>query len=335
MRFVLFLLFFVFISFQINRLLAADSPLEEEESVEQKTEKILKISQKLATFYELPLGVDLWEITEDVLQSPLVGASQKQLIQESERRIFLFTYPSDDLMVKGIVSFVPHPATHPLLVLLRGGNGNQAFGILNPGMDLMTLKDYTILTTTYRGGVSEGQDELGGADVNDVQNLVKFIPQLEDKLNVSLQNEKMYLLGQSRGGMEMFLTLGRFPELQTHFTKIVSLSGLLDMREFVTTRPDLKSMFAQEFGLIENVNEEEWINLRNPILVADKINPTLPILIIQGTCDNRVSLEQGYHMVSRLQANGNDVTYWEIEGGIHCLETRHDRAQLILDWLEG
>ena len=139
---------------------------------------------------------------------------------------------------------------------------------------------------------------------------------------------------ESRGGMQMFLALARFPDLQTRFSKIVSLSGALDMRQCIASRSDMEEMFVEEFGLKKGINEEEWINKRDPILTASQMNPELPILIIQGTDDNRVTLEDGYHMVKELQANGNNVTYWEIEGGKHCLLNISDRTELILRWLE-
>lgn len=295
-------------------------------------EKLLKLSQELAKFYTLPDDVEILEITDAILNSPHIKESRKIAVQESMRRVFVFNYPSDGLKIKGIISFVPNPHDHPTLIVLRGGN--RIFGILNPANDLLCADQYTVIATTYRDGVSEGHDEFGGDDVNDVKNLIDFIPQLEERLNIPFQNDTMFMLGGSRGGMQMFLALARFPELQSRFKKVVSLSGLLDMRVNIAERPDMKKMFIEDFGLIEGVNEEEWINLRDPLLAADKINKNLPILIIQGTIDNRVSLDEGYHMVSKLQENGNQVTYWEIEGADHCLGNMDDRIQRIVKWFE-
>jgi dipeptidyl aminopeptidase/acylaminoacyl peptidase len=324
----------VFFSFSQSIVFASpDSPIFDTESRRKESEKMMEVSLQYAKFYELPSNVEIKEITEELLNSPLVRDERKQMIRDFQRRIFVFTYPSDGLQIKGVISFVPEPQENRTIVFLRGGN--RMFAILNPASDFMCAEKYTVIATAYRGGVSEGEDEFGGRDVNDVKNLIDYIPQLEQKLNVTLQNEKMYLIGGSRGGMEMFLTLARFPELQHHFAKLVSLSGMLDMREWIATRSDVKEMFIQDFGLIENENEEEWINQRDPLLAADKIQcPQLPILIIQGTADNRVGLESGYHMVSRLQANGQNVTYWEFEGSQHCLSDRDDRVKLILNWLE-
>ncbi len=280
----------------------------------------------------MPADVDLKDITEEVLSSPYVKEAQKKCILNHQRRLVVFTYPSDGLKIKGLISFVPDPQNHPLLVFLRGGN--RIFGIPNPANPLLCLEQYTVIATLYRGGVSEGTDEFGGNDVNDVKNLIDFMPELENKLNIQFLNKKKFMLGGSRGGMQMFLALARFPELQASFSKIISLSGLLDMRQCMAFRPEMEDMFIKDFGLVKGVNEEEWINKRDPLLTADRILPKLPILIIQGTHDKRVSLEDGHHMVDKLQNNGNQVSYWEIEGADHCLNNIEEREELILNWLE-
>lgn len=306
--------------------------ISDDENRRLESEKLLQLHREFAKFYEMPSDQDLKEITEELLQSPHVKDAQKKSIKRYRRRIFIFTYPSDGLKIKGVLSFVPKPQNHPLLVFLRGGN--RIYGILNPGSDFICFQQYTILATLYRGGVSEGVDEYGGEDVNDVNNLIDYIPELERKLGINIQNKKQFLLGSSRGGMQMFLALAHFPALQRRFSKVVSLCGVLDMHRCIATRPDLKEMFMQEFGL-EKGNEGEWINKRDPLLTVQQIKKQLPILIIQGTEDNRVSLEEGHHMVQELQKAGNSVTYLEIDGGQHCLHNDPDRIKLIVKWLES
>lgn len=305
----------------------------DEEKLKKESQSIQERSAELASFYDISINEGIKEITEDVLQSPLIQNAQKQAIVENQRRIFLFVYPSDGLKIKGLISFVPIPEDYPTLIFLRGGN--RLFGILSPAHPLMNPEKYTVISTTYRGGVSEGIDEFGGDDVNDVKHLIDYIPELEQKLHIQIQQNKMFMLGGSRGGMQMFLALARFPEIQSRFKKIVSLSGMLDMRQSILSRPDMKAMFNEDFGLIEGVNEEEWIDYRDPLLAADHLALDLPILIMQGSADNRVTLLEGHHMVEKLQSRGNHVTYQEIEGGTHCLSNVENRTRLILEWLEN
>lgn len=192
-----------------------------------------------------------------------------------------------------------------------------------------------MIAPLYRGGLSEGQDEFGGADVNDINNLINFIPKLEEKLNVSFQPSDVFMIGASRGALEMFLSLARFPDLQNKVDKIVSLSGILDLRELMQSRPDMTDMFKTEFGLIPGVNEEEWINYRDPLLTAPQIRKDLPILILEGTDDIRTNPEEGRHMLQKLEDSGHqNVTYWELQGGQHALSNMSDRMDLIAGWLE-
>lgn len=297
----------------------------------QEIKKLDTLFQEYSKFYDLPPRVKMQDITEEVLRSPYTKDAQKKAIQRFKRSFLVFHYPSDGLKVKGVISFVPDPHNHPTLVLLRGGN--RTFGILNPGSDLMCPEQYTVISTTYRDGVSEGVDEYGGQDVNDVKNLIDFMPKLESKLGLHFQKEKMFMLGMSRGVMQLFLALARFPELQSHFSKIVSLSGLLDMRQCIAERAEMEEMFINDFGLKKGY-EEDWIKKRNPLEMIDCLKQKLPMLIIQGTDDNRVSLTQGKNMVDKLLSAGHDVTYWEIKRGNHCLKNKPNRMKAILDWLE-
>lgn len=326
---ILFLLFLFLSSFN-EALVMAKEP--KKQSFKKKDEKLMALYEEYAKFYDMPQDSEIKEITNDVLNSALVKERMKQEIRKYQRRIFVFTYPSDGLKIKGLISFVPDPENHPLLVVLRGGN--RTFGVLNPGDELVNPEQYTVIAPMYRGGVSEGEDEFGGDDVNDVKSLVDYIPELEKKFSINVHKHDAYLLGGSRGGMQMFLALARFPELQSKFSKVVSLSGMLDMRECIAFRADMEEMFINDFGLEKGKNEEDWINRRDPILTVPYLNSKLPILIIQGTKDKRVSLEEGYNMVNKLQAAGKNVTYWEIDGADHCLRNKEDSMSLILRWLE-
>jgi dipeptidyl aminopeptidase/acylaminoacyl peptidase len=288
---------------------------------------------RIAPLYDLEDGVDLKEITEKVLFSSETTENVKRLIAASGRRFFLFNYPSDGLLIKGVISWVPNPSGKNLLVFLRGGN--RLFGVMNPATLYSCMRDYTVIATAYRGGVSEGTDEFGGSDVNDVEHLMDYLPVLESRLNLHFSPKNVFMLGGSRGGMEMFLALGRSRTLQHRIDKAASLSGVLDMRYHIVDREDMRQMFINDFGLVPGVNEEEWINLRNPILTAAKMRKNLPLLILQGTDDLRVSLQEGYHMIEKLKANGNPVTYIEVPGGNHCLKNQLNTIDLIADWFES
>ncbi|MCE2982846.1 MAG: hypothetical protein LW832_04680, partial [Parachlamydia sp.] len=204
--------------------------------------RIMDSSNLVKDLYHLPPGIEIRDITSEILAHPQTLEEIKNNILEFHRRIILFEYPSDGIKVKGYISFTPLSSSEPLLVLFR--SGNRDFGLINPGNVWSTYKNYTILSSTLRGGVSEGMDEFGGADVADMKNLLDYLPELEKKFGIQVAASPLYFLGPSRGGMEMFLTLARYPSIQQRVTKAVALSALLDLNQQIQNRPeDMKKMF--------------------------------------------------------------------------------------------
>lgn len=293
---------------------------------------VLAICKQYAQFYQLNPNQSYRDITEELLSSPYTIERHKSIIRETKRRIIIFNYLSDGYTVKGYISLTPDYLYAPLLVFLRGGN--RMLGLMNPANDFSLMRNYTVIATSYRGGISDGKDEFGGQEVNDVKNLIFHIPQLEKALDISLNPPHKYILGASRGGMEMFLALEQSMFLQSYFDKAVSLSGLMDLQVTMDTRPDMKNMFIRDFGLMLDHNKETWLNNRNPLQHCASLRKDLPFLIIQGTKDNRVHLDHGKKMYNALTLQGNKVTYWEIEDATHCLSNCPNRTEKIATWLE-
>jgi hypothetical protein len=73
-------------------------------------------------------------------------------------------------------------------------HGNRTFGLMHPATDFTCAHSYTVLATIYRGGVSEGTDEFGGAEVNDIHNLMEYFPALQEKIGVYFSPKKTFIL---------------------------------------------------------------------------------------------------------------------------------------------
>lgn len=294
------------------------------------TQRLRELSAQRALFYNLKPGEEVKEITDQVLESEIVCEKVKRVIKDYKRRVYIFKYLSDGHMIVGFINYAPKQG-HKLIVYLRGGN--REFAIPHPSDSVTCYKDYTIVGTLYRGGLSEGEDEFGGADVADVKGLVDFIPELSKRLGEDFVSKDKYLLGASRGGMQMFLALSRYPSLQNIFQKAVALSGLHNIEQIAMERHDMRQMFERDFDLTRT-NSKEWFAKRNPILAVTNIKKSLPVLVIEGTGDIRQSEMLGRDMVRALGQNGNNVTYRRIKGANHCLLDCEDRMELIVDWLE-
>jgi pimeloyl-ACP methyl ester carboxylesterase len=325
MRHSLFLLFSLFFLFSLN---AADSTA----ALLNQNAQIASDSTAIEKFYRLGPNENWKEITQEVLASPYTTAEARASIQSHQRKIFAIRYPSEGLWIKGFISFTPQANHAPTLMLFRTGNRN--FALPFPGDDLATLGDYTILSSTLRGGISEGNDEFGGNDVADIKNLIDYLPTLNKELNFSSQSKCLFMIGPSRGGLEMFLTLARYPELQKRVTKVVALSSILDLHQQIASRPDdMKQMLIDDFGYQDSPSGEGWIAKRDPLKTIPAISQSLPILVVQGTADSRITLDEGYHMVNALKETGHQVDYWEIKNGNHTLTNFPQLTAALLTWL--
>lgn len=303
---------------------------ETQQVLVNENKEILKNSKITAQLYHLPPNTDLKDITQDVLHNTNTKDDVKKAIINNQRRYLLFSYPSDGFKIKGFLSIPVGIKNPPLIISLRGGN--QLFGLPHPRV-LSIQPGYAFVTTTYRGGVSEGHDEFGGDDVNDVKNLIDYLPILEKKANITFHHDKRYLIGISRGGMQLFLALGRFPQIQQQIKKVVSLSGLLNIDFAIRDRNDFKKTLIEYYGYTEDEKGKDWLLKRQPIHYISKLNPSLPIMIIQGTADTRVCVKEAQDMLEALRNANRHVTYYEIEGGDHVL-TNSDIMPTLINWLE-
>lgn len=243
----------------------------------------------LRELYYLQPGEEIRDITDKLLASSDTHPTVKKQIQTANRKFYLFNYPSGGIKVRGYISFIPNSINKPLLILLRGGM--DLMGLMNPATDFTTHGDYTVLATTYRGTIFEGVDEFGGADVLDVKTLIDFFPKVQETLRIDLRPSKTFMLGGSRGAMQMILALTRYPELQKKVDKIVALSGLFNLPKWFEKASPYFAKYKDPTGKYPN----------NPIKVVTQIRKDLPFLIVQGTKDTVVPLNQGKEMVNLLK----------------------------------
>lgn len=314
-----FLTLFIFLS---NLLTAATN---------QAIEDQLKVS-----LYDITGENSPKEITSKILNQIDLPEGVKNKLIKDKRRFFVFTYPSDGMLIKSMISFIDNSEDESLILILRGASRMEALpAFIYPEKALLFAAESkaTIVLGTHRDGVSEGEDEYGGSDVNDVLSLSLHLPKIANFLGIKVDEERKYLIGISRGGMQMYLALAKFPELQSLFKKYVSLSGLLNTNISAIYNPGWLTKMEKNFKFD---GSQAWLNARNPILAVPKIaNKQLPFLLIQGTKDPRICLDEGYSMLKVMRENSFDnISYWEVAGGDHGLKNDPEYIKMILEWLK-
>ena len=118
----------------------------------------------------------------DTLKQRLSNVPNFQKIQDSTH-LYKITYESDGLKINGYLATPKATGTYPVIIYNRGGNRDySALNDLNATYLLQNIAEwgYVVLASNYReGGGSEGKEEFGGKDVNDVHNLVPLAANLK------------------------------------------------------------------------------------------------------------------------------------------------------------
>lgn len=258
--------------------------------------------------------------------SPKVAQQRAEVLQKV--RAEGITYLSDGLRIKGYLVAPNGPGPFPCLIVNRGGNPH--LGVWNDDrvavhLTALAVLGYVVAASQYRGAAgSEGHDEFGGADVDDVLNLIPLLENVP-----SADTSRIGMLGISRGGMMAYLALARTNRIRA----AVILSGLSDLAEEAHARPEMKQLFRQ---LIPNFdsNPNEALKERSAIDQVNKLPANVPLLIIHGTADWRVSPSQAFDMARALYQAKRPFRFVMFEGGSHGVpEFLADRNALIHEWL--
>src|SRR5687767_10577133 len=112
-------------------------------------------------------------------------------------------YRSDGLAV---IAYFYHSRSseatkRPVIVFNRGSYVRKDIAPeLIPMFHRLATAGFTVVAPMYRGSDGgEGRDEMGGADLNDLMNILPVLSQLD-----SLDTGSVFLYGESRGGMMVF-----------------------------------------------------------------------------------------------------------------------------------
>lgn len=205
------------------------------------------------------------------------------------------SYMSDGLKVTGFIlepKDIPPNAQLPVIIYCRGGSNDDGKITVMTIVDTLSFfvrQGYIVIASQYRGNDgSEGNDELGGADVNDVINLMQVAQNIEyaDMKNV-------FIFGYSRGGMMTYMALRK----QIPIRAAAIGAGVTDYFSLEQNRSDLIPLFNQMMPNMPEDKEHQYIK-RSAVCWADEIN--VPVLILHGQRDTVIGVEQSERLVKQL-----------------------------------
>ena len=240
------------------------------------------------------------------------------------------TYSSDGLKVKGYLVIPAGRGPFPCLISNRGGN--REFGAISDigafaWLGAMAHWGYAVIASQYRGVAGgDGMEEFGGADVNDVLNLISVLESLPEA-----DASRIGMWGASRGGMMTYLALARTDRLKA----AVIAAGVSNSFDTVKRRPDMETEVYAELVPDWKTSREAALIARSAVRWADKLSKDTPILLIHGTADWRVDCSQSLEMANALVALKHPFRMVLLEGGDHGLsEYQDEEMRLTRDFLD-
>lgn len=233
-------------------------------------------------------------------------------------------YQSDSNRVRGLVVEPKQDGHYPLVIFNRGGNRDWAT------LDLMTLigaaskvahSGYSIFASNYRE-----IDEYGGADINDVLNLITISAEFE-----KVDTSRIGMIGWSRGAMMNFLALKKSNRIKT----AVMINGAPDLFKILDQRPALEELVFQKYIPNYSTNREDALIERSPYFWPEELSETGSIYLIAGRQDRFVDFRQSVRMAKKLDSIGYDYKLSLFDTDHSFRGKKEELNRSIIKWLDS
>ncbi len=243
-----------------------------------------------------------------------------------------FQYQVDGIDVFGYVIKPKGQTNLPIVINNRGGNGNFGAVVMANMMETyfpLAEKGYAIIGSQYRGTFQANpiyKEEFGGVDVNDVLKIV----QLSDFIS-GVDATKKAILGTSRGGMQTYLTLKHNKEIKV----AAIIAGMSNLIQGLTERPEMENVYRNLIPNYES-NKTQALKERSITFWLDDIGKNVPILLLHGEDDKRVSVNQSITLASMLEAREHPHQLIVFPDDDHYLSTSNkDAIDAIDKWFQS
>lgn len=263
-------------------------------------------------------AVKLTDVETYSTKSEYIAACDSRYVLEKVR------YRSDGLAV---VAYFYHPrksdvANRPVIVYNRGSyvRGNIVPELL-PTFHRLAKAGFAVVAPMYRGSDgSEGRDEMGGADLNDLLNIIPVLSLLD-----SLDTRNVFLYGESRGGMMVFQAVrDGFPARAA-----ATVGAFTDLGEITSSGPGMAT--AKTIWPDFEKRRDEIISRRSAILWSERLG--IPLLLMHGSSDRSVPPTQTLRLATELAKTQKEFGVIVFPGDNHVLrEHQVDRDRQVVEF---
>ncbi len=223
---------------------------------------------------------------------------------------YYITYPSDDLLISGMMAVPKGQGPFPVIILNHGYIAPSQYWTGADTYDASTYlasRGFLTISPDFRGwGRSDtGENVFRSGLAIDVMNLISSLPSLPQA-----DLDRVGIWGHSMGGGAVAWTIAIDPRVKASLLYAPVSADASDRRRFGGGGPDRSdSVWRDDPAFIDKIS---------PINYFDGV--TGPVQIHQGDADTTTPPRWARAIRDALTAAGKDVTYFEYEGQGHALK---------------
>ncbi|WP_027409569.1 alpha/beta hydrolase family protein [Anoxybacteroides tepidamans] len=238
--------------------------------------------------------------------------------------VFLVTYLSQGLKVKGFLAEPKAEGTYDGFLYLRGGIKNVG-KVRLARITQFAAEGFVVMAPFYRGNQGgEGNEDFVGEDRYDALAAFRLL-----QAHPKVVRERIHVFGFSRGGaMALYTAI-----LERSVCSVVVWGGVSDIELTYWERLDLRKMMKRVIGgtPTKYPNRYKW---RTPLYDIEYIEA--PVLIIHGEQDRNVSIEHAHRLERRLKETGKRVTTWYFPHFTHYFPPKENRETVrrLAEWMK-
>lgn len=250
-----------------------------------------------------------------LMVGPLSGWETEPALVEPER---VEVVAPDGVVVHARRYRSPEP-TGRLLCWLHGGPTDQWMVEFRPRFTMWLDRGWDVLVPDHRGSTGHGRayqqamnGHWGDLDVSDVAHVLQH-----EQRQGGWAPEQTVVMGSSAGGFTVLGVAARHRHLVAAAVALYPVTDLVDLRE----RSHRFERHSTDTLVAPPDTGGDRLRARSPLTWAADL-AGVPLLVLHGTADPVVPVEQSRALVAAVRAAGGRVDYVEYEGEGHGFRQR-------------